>query len=202
MDFKTKNTILLSLVGAFVPTLARDSYSDLEPVPIYTEPELIRWTELGTHLQQVKSDDCQLVEDIVARATRINLPSYQFLYGDMLINGTCVEQQIKNGVYYITEAAEQGLPVALYKLGLMYSEPKYLQRNDQRAIAMLEEASIMGFVPASILWAELLLKGRGSPIDYPKVYKDLQKSISVNDTHHHIESLIKQIRQHIPENFH
>lgn len=202
MNFKRKKTILLSLVSAFIPTLARDNYSENEPIPIYTEPELIEWTASDLHLQQVLNDDCQLVEDIVARATRIDLPSYQFLYGDMLLNGTCVDQQVENGVYYITEAAKQGLPVALYQLGLMYSEPKYLQRNDQRAIAMLEEASTMGFTPASILWAELLLQERGSPIDYPTVYQHLQKSVSINDTHSHIQFLIKQIKTKLPKNFH
>lgn len=202
MNFKRKKTIILSLVGAFIPSLARDSYSPYEPVPIYTENELIRWQEAGTHLEQVIKDDCQLVEDIVARATRIDLPTYQFLYGEMLLTGTCIHQNVNDGVYYVTKSAEQGLPVALYQLGLMYSEPKYLQKNDQRAIAMLEEASTMGFTPASILWAELLLKQRGSPIDYPIVYQHLMKTSSTGSTHLKIEKLLSQIRRHMPEKFH
>ncbi|QFT35101.1 hypothetical protein GGC03_01430 [Vibrio sp. THAF191c] len=59
-----------------------------EPIPIYTEAELIKLINENKHLEQVKADSCQLVEDIVARATRISLPSYEFLYGDMLAWGS------------------------------------------------------------------------------------------------------------------
>lgn len=203
MDFKKKQFAIISLVGTFIPSLARDSYySPLEPIPIYTEPELIKWQKENTHLQQVLHDDCQLVEDIVARATRIDLPSYQYLYGDMLINATCVEKDLENGVYYITQAAQQGYPVALYRLGVMYSKPIYLQKDDQRAIAMLEESSYMGHLPATILWAELLLKGRGSPVDYPKVYKQLKKSISDGEVNVKVAALLEMIKKNIPEKFH
>ncbi len=46
------------------------------PVPVYTEAELIDLINSSKHLERVKADKCQLVEDIVARATRINLPAY------------------------------------------------------------------------------------------------------------------------------
>ncbi len=84
-----------------------------EPIPIYTEAELIKLINENKHLEQVKSDSCQLVEDIVARATRISLPSYEFLYGDMLAWGVCVEQDVELGLYYMENAAHQGLPAAL-----------------------------------------------------------------------------------------
>ncbi len=91
------------------------------PVPIYTEAELIKLIEQNKHLERVRADNCQLVEDIVARATRINLPAYEFLYGDMLAWGVCVEQDVELGLYYMENAAHQGLPAALEQLGRYYS---------------------------------------------------------------------------------
>ena len=73
-----------------------DEVTDIgEPIPIYTEAELIKLINENKHLEQVKADNCQIVEDIVARATRISLPSYEFLYGDMLAWGVCVEQDVE-----------------------------------------------------------------------------------------------------------
>ena len=39
-------------------------------VPLYTETELISLINKNTHLARVKADDCQLVQDIEARANK------------------------------------------------------------------------------------------------------------------------------------
>ncbi|MBM25330.1 MAG: flagellar protein MotX [Chloroflexi bacterium] len=200
---KTKLLIGIATISGFLfPSFAINQSFELTPVPIYTENELISWINKDSHLKRLETDDCQIVEDIVARATRIDLPSYQFLYGDMLINSVCVEQNIETGLFYIRESAKQGFNPALYKLAQFYSKPIYVQKNDQRAIALLEEASFTGHVDSSILWAELLLEERGSPIDYPKVLKDLKESFSQKDKHHKIKELIEKIKFKIPENKH
>lgn len=74
-------SLLLAWHSSYNPAYAADLG---EPVPIYSEAELIKLIEENKHLERVKADNCQIVEDIVARATRISLPSYEFLYGDML----------------------------------------------------------------------------------------------------------------------
>ncbi|MGJ8675294.1 MAG: flagellar protein MotX, partial [Pseudoalteromonas sp.] len=73
-------------------------------VPLYTEPELIALINKNVHLQRVKADDCQLVQDIEARANKMALPSYQFLYGDMLAYNVCVDRNVELGVYYMRKA--------------------------------------------------------------------------------------------------
>lgn len=70
------------------------------PIPIYSENELINLIEQNTHLARVKADNCQLVEDIMARATRISLPAYEFLYGDMLAWESAFSRTL-NSVYII-----------------------------------------------------------------------------------------------------
>jgi len=65
--------------------ISSNTLADESPaaVPLYTESELIALINKNVHLQRVKADDCQLVQDIEARANKMALPSYQFLYGDM-----------------------------------------------------------------------------------------------------------------------
>ena len=76
-----------------------------EPIPIYTENQLFRLFDTNSHLTRVKNvDNCQLVEDIVARATKIDSPAYEFLYGDMLAWGVCVDRDVELGLYYMANA--------------------------------------------------------------------------------------------------
>ena len=51
----------------------------LEAVQIYTDNQLLNLIKENKHLGQVVLDDCQLVQDIEARAIKSKYPSYQFL---------------------------------------------------------------------------------------------------------------------------
>ncbi|OYP01382.1 flagellar protein MotX, partial [Vibrio cholerae] len=151
-------SLLLAWHSSYNPAYAADLG---EPVPIYSEAELIKLIEENKHLERVKADNCQIVEDIVARATRISLPSYEFLYGDMLAWGVCVDQDVELGLYYMENAAHQGLPAALEQLGRYYSRGTLVQQDKERAIPYLREAAAMGNLNARIQLAELLLRDYG-----------------------------------------
>ena len=130
-----------------------------EPIPIYTENQLFRLFDTNSHLTRVKNvDNCQLVEDIVARATKIDSPAYEFLYGDMLAWGVCVDRDVELGLYYMENAARQGLPAALEQIGRYYAKGTLVQQDRERAIPYLREAAGMGNVNARIHLAELLFK--------------------------------------------
>jgi TPR repeat protein len=149
----------------------------------------------------VKADKCQLVEDIVARATRISLPSYEFLYGDMLAWGVCVPQDVELGIYYMENAAHQGLPAALEQLGRYYSRGTLVQQDKERAIPYLREAASMGNLSASIHLAELLLRDYGSPLDYEDAYRWLYNSVTADDRQHkRITVLRSGLEQRMPDN--
>ena len=82
--------VAASLIMALSSRLSHANLADVgEPVPIYTEAELINLIENNQHLERVKADKCQLVEDIVARATRISLPLMSF-YTAICWRGACV----------------------------------------------------------------------------------------------------------------
>ncbi len=197
---------LRSVAACFIlllhSSLSHASVADVgEPVPIYTEAELIKLIEQNKHLERIKADKCQLVEDIVARATRINLPSYEFLYGDMLAWGVCVDQDVELGLYYMENAAHQGLPAALEQLGRYYSSGILVQQDKERAIPYLREAAAMGNLKARIQLAELLLRDYGSPLDYEDAYRWLSNSITADQrTHQRINILRQGLEMRMPQN--
>ena len=113
-------------------------------VPLYTESELIGLINKNAHLARVKADDCQLVQDIEARANKMALPSYQFLYGDMLAYAVCVDRNVELGVYYMRQAAQQGFAAALEQLGRYYDVGQLVQKDKAMAVTYLREASAQG----------------------------------------------------------
>lgn len=169
-------------VDAAVTALAE---GELRAVPLYEEYELIEWINANRHLQRVRDiDNCQLVQDIEARAEVLRLPAYQFLWGDMLAWGVCVPQQSRRGVTMLWKAAEQGLPAALEQLGRYYYDGTLVQKNRERAAPLMQEAASLGFEKAQFTWAKWLLSGSGSPLDYPQAYLWLKEMVQEDQKLH------------------
>lgn len=173
---------------------------ELRAVPLYEEHELIRWINDNRHLQQVRDrDNCQLVQDIEARAEVLRLPSYQFLWGDMLAWGVCVPEQPRRGMAMIWKAAEQGLPAALEQLGRYYYNGTLVQQNRERAAPLMQEAASLGFEKAQFTWARWLLEGAGSPLDYPQAYLWLKQIVTADPAlHREAERLSKGLAARMP----
>lgn len=195
---KTTSAILLVLLTFSINTnvLAEESPS---AVPLYTEPELIALINNNRHLARVKADDCQLVQDIEARANKMALPSYQFLYGDMLAYNVCVERNVELGVYYMKKAAQQGLAAALEQLGRYYDTGRLVQKDKAMAITYLREASAQGNLKAQLRLVNLFNEGYGSPRDFEDAYRWLFNSMVADKaTHKKIERALAKLAQKMP----
>jgi len=167
-----KHTLLLLTTISFSTTLfaANNNYGVIE---LYTQDELNVLIANNQHLQQVKKDDCQLVQDIEAHALKIKEPTYVYLWGDMLAWGVCVERNPELGFHYIKEAAQQGLTAAMEQLGRYYEQGILVQVDKIRAISFYREAALQGFLNAQISYVRMLNEGYGSPVDYEHAYSAL-----------------------------
>ncbi len=192
--------LCISMMLALPSTRADVSYVG-DALPIYDESQLIQLFDKNTQLKQVKEDDCQLLQDIEARAIRVESPAYQFLYGDMLAWGVCVTQDVELGIYYIRLAAQQGLPAALEQLGRYYSKGTLVQKDTHRAIPYLREAASLGNTRARLELAELLVADFGSPLDYEDAYRWLYHTITADKrTYKKIAMLRKELENKMPGN--
>ncbi|OCW98624.1 tetratricopeptide repeat protein [Alishewanella sp. HH-ZS] len=172
---------------------------ELQPVELYTQDELIKLIRENSHLQRVKADDCQLVQDIEARAEIMKLPSYQFLFGDMLAYGVCVPRDVERGWDFMLQSASQGFPEGLEQIGRYYHIGRFVQPDTNKAIIYLREAAAMGNLPARLRLAEILVAGQGSPADFEQTYRWLHHSISADEaTHAKINRLKKQLAEKMP----
>lgn len=166
----------------------------IKAVDLYTQDQLLSLIAKNEHLTQVVLDRCQLVQDIEARAQTLKIPAFQFLWGDMLAWGVCVDAQPVRGISFMKEAADQGLAPALEQLGRYFAQGKLVQQDKPRAVVYLREAAALGNLKAQIQLAELFIDGFGSPYDYEDVYHWLYNAIT-NDkpTHTKIASCMQNL---------
>ena len=130
-------TILFTIIH-----VASVSAAELTAVQIYSDNVLLDLIKENKHLSQVVIDDCQLVQDIEARAVKSQMPSYQFLWGDMLAYGVCVKKDVPLGLHYMQASADQGLSEALEQLGRYYHVGKFVQADVAQAILFLKYVAI------------------------------------------------------------
>lgn len=164
--------------------LEGETLDEIRAVQLYSQDALIKMINENTHLDQVVADRCQLVQDIEARADVLKVPAYQFLWGDMLAWGVCIDAEPSRGIGYMEDAASQGLPAALEQLGRYYAAGTLVQQDKARAVVYLREASALQSLKAQIQLVELFLEGHGSPYDYEDAYHWLYNAITNDKAQH------------------
>ena len=174
---------------------------NMQAVQIYTDNQLLDLIKENKHLGQVVLDECQLVQDIEARAHKAHMPSYQFLWGDMLAYGVCVKKDIPLGLHFMHLAADQGLAEGLEQLGRYYHIGKFIQVDIDLAIMYLKTAASMNNLAAQMRLADIYEAGYGSPLDYPALYSQLHHSLTDDKVvHKQISQLLANLASKMPDN--
>lgn len=169
---------------------------EIKAVQLYTQDELINMINRNEHLDRVVMDRCQLNQDIEARAEVLKVPAYQFLWGDMLAWGVCVDADPERGIDFMRQAADQGMPAALEQLGRYYSKGTLVQQDRKRAVIFLREASALGNLKAQMQLARLFIDGYGSPYDYQDAYQWLYNAVTADkQTHQTIANYLEQLEK-------
>ena len=187
------------LLLAFLLPVSVSQAQNLQAVQIYTDNQLLDLIKENKHLSQVIIDECQLVQDIEARAVKASLPSYQFLWGDMLAYGVCVKKDIELGLHFMMEAADQGLPEALEQMGRYYHVGKFMQPDMDKAIMYLKAAASVKNLKAQLRLADIYNQGHGSPLDFPELYSQLHHAVTDDKkTHKRIATCLTQLAEKMP----
>lgn len=161
--------------------ISTNAFALTEAVDIYSDQQLISLIQSNQYLQRVKADDCQLVQDIEARAEVLQQPLYQFLWGEMLINGVCLKAHPSRGMMLLQTSAEQGSSEAMVKLADYYYRGKLVVKDPNRAVQYILPAAANGNLNAKMMLVRLFGEGYGSPTDYEMGYHWLYNSIFDND---------------------
>jgi len=190
------------IVGLFALLLApfMVSSQELEAIQLYSQDELLSLIRTNSHLQRVRKDDCQLVKDIEARADIMQLPAYQYLYGDMLAYAVCVPRNVERGWDLMLQSAAQGLPEGLEQVGRYYHIGRFVQPDIDKAIIYLREASALGNLNAQLRLGKLLASGQGSPVDFEQSYRWLHHAVTANPQQHkQIQQTLADLARKMPE---
>lgn len=187
------------LHGSTVPNST--AVADLPVIEIYTQEELITLINEDKHLHRIADiDECQLVKDIELHARAVMVPAFQYLWGDMLLTGTCTRKNVELGIEYLEKAAQQGLPAALEHLARYYARGRYVQRDSQQAAILMHEAAGQGYLKAQLGWVDMLNSGLGSPLDYEEAYSWLHHSVIADEKQHkRATSLLARLSRKMPQ---
>ena len=187
------------LLALLLLSVSATQAQELEAIQLYSQDELLALIRTNSHLKRVKDDDCQLVRDIDARADIMQLPAYQFLYGDMLAYAVCVPRNVERGWDLMLQAAAQGLPEGLEQVGRYYHIGRFVQPDIDKAIIYLREAAAMGNLNARLRLGQILVDGHGSPADFEQSYRWLHHAITADSaTHKRIQQLLAKLEQKMP----
>ncbi|TWX72733.1 tetratricopeptide repeat protein [Colwellia sp. C1TZA3] len=182
--------LLIAMLLTITPVISA-SAAELRAVQIYSDNVLLDLIKENKHLSRVVIDDCQLVQDIEARAIKAEMPGYQFLWGDMLAYGVCIKKDVSLGLHYMQAAADQGLSEALEQMGRYYHMGKFVQVDIKQAMTFLKESAALNNIKAQLRLADLYLAGHGSPLDFPQLYTQLHQAVTDDKKVH------KVIAQHL-----
>ncbi len=172
----------------------------LQAVELFDDATLFQLIVNNQHLQRVRDQDsCQLVADIKLRAIKLEKPAYQYVYGDMLMWGICLDQDSEEGWHWITQAAKQGLPVAHEQMGRYYLKGIQVQKNRPKALHHLYLGAQGGNLKAQLQLVQQYAKGHGHPMNYPKAYSWLyHRALGNPEQQRQAQCWLDKLTQHLP----
>ena len=162
--------------------LSLPSFAMPKAVDVYTQEQLVDLIRTKRYLTQVKGDDCQIVQDIEARAEVLKQPLYQYLWAEMLNYGICVKANPPRGIAMLKTSAEQGSAEAMVRMAEYYHDGKFVIEDKQRAVQYTLPAAATGDLPARMMLVRLFGEGYGSPRDYEVGFHWLYNEVFSDET--------------------
>ncbi len=175
------------------------SWANTQAVDIYSQEQLVELIRTKQYLTRVIGDDCQLVQDIEARAEVLKQPLYQYLWAEMLNHGICVKANPPRGISMLRDAAEQGSAEAMLRMAEYYHDGQFVMQDRERAIHYVMPAAANGDLPARLMLVRLFGEGYGSPRDFEMGYHWLYNDVFSDEaTKEKALELLKVLEQKMP----
>ena len=115
-------------------------------------------------------DHCQFVSDIEDRARILKIPVFMFAWGDMLTDGICVRRDEELGLSYIRRAADEVYAPAIERLAFYYEKGLFFRQDLRKAENLMHTAAALGSPIGRLNWADMLIRGFGTPLQYAEAY--------------------------------
>ncbi|MFA6584078.1 MAG: SEL1-like repeat protein [Elusimicrobiaceae bacterium] len=137
--------------GVFVMDAYRDNYSRA----------LIQIAFSTTNIT-----NAALMNENVLKAVRIGSPGAYLTAGDMYYYGWTDKPDFAKAHDFYTRAAEDKLPEALYKLGLMSLKGQGTEKSTHTAVSLLSDSADIGYAPAQLTLGDMYFEGSSVTQDY------------------------------------
>ncbi|ACA88474.1 Sel1 domain protein repeat-containing protein [Shewanella woodyi ATCC 51908] len=172
---------------------------ETQAVDIYSQEQLIELIRSKQYLTRVEGDDCQLVQDIEARAEVLKQPLYQYLWGEMLNYGICVKANPPRGMALLRDSVAQGSAEAMVRIAEYYYHGTFVFQDKERAVHYVLPAAASGDLPARMLLVRLFGEGYGSYRDFELGYHWLYNDVFSDEaTKKEAYELLKVLEEKIP----
>ncbi len=183
-------------------TLKDAEVSDGTNTEVYTTEQLNRIIEDQMLFSVVRDHDrCQFTPDIEDRARLVKIPAFMFAWGDMLVSGVCVTKDQDLGLTYMKRAAECAYAPALERLAFYYERGYFVPKNRQLSERYMHTSAVLGSKTGRLGWADMLVRGFGTPSMYEEAYSWLYHS-NYADEYSRLKQkyLEKELQKRMPPN--
>ena len=169
---------------------------------MYTADRMNAIVENTDLVSVVKDQDkCQFTSDIEDRARLVKSPVFMYAWGVMLLNGTCVTQDRDLAIGYIRKAADNGYAPAMVRMSQFFERGLYMGKNMNMSEQYMHTAAALDSKTARLGWADMLVRGYGTPALYEEAYGWLYHS-EYEDNYSKAKKayLESQLKKHLPPN--
>ncbi len=146
-------------------------------------------------------DKCQFTSDIEDRARLVKSPVFMYAWGQMLTSGMCVRLDKELGLGYIRMAADEGYAPAMMMMATYYERGIGVSKNMNVSEQYMHTAAALGSKTARLNWADMLIRGYGSPSLYEEAFGWLYHSDFDDDYSKAKKAYLEtQLKKHLPPN--
>lgn len=177
-----------------------DYQFDNNRVDMYSAEQMNRMIEESKMYQIIRDrDHCQFTPDIEDRARLVSVTPFMYAWGDMLIHGFCVDKDEALGLKYMQKAADKAYAPAMERLAFYYEKGILVNSSIKMSEKYMRAAALLGSKNGRLGWADMLVRGYGSPSFYEEAFSWLYHTV-YDDPYSRLkqEYLQKELQKRMP----